>query len=375
MLVLHVITTTRVGGAETQLTRLIGAKECRAGHLLVGLEPEGPMAARMREAGARVISLGLRPGAGALASGTAKLAGLIRRHQPKVVQGWMYHANLLAAIASRLAGSPPVIWGLRCTDMDLAHYSRSSRLVFGACRRLARLPRAIVANSQAGLEFHQGLGYPADRMSVIPNGFDTGRFRPDPQARQEARAELGWDDSHLVAGMVARLDPMKDFGSLLKAMSLTAQKLPQARFLLLGQDVTPQNPALKAVLEPPLAGRCQLLGRREDVPRWLAAMDLHLLSSAFGEGLSNALGEAMACGLPCAATMVGDAERLIKDCGRVVPPGRPEELAGAMLELLGLPKKERLAMGARARQRIQAEFSIPAMAAAFDSLYEGLISG
>ena len=170
--------------------------------------------------------------------------------------------------------------------------------------------------------------------------------------------------------MVARFDPMKDFPCFLRAAEQTAQKEPRARFVLLGKGVTPDNPALAPASLGALMGRVFLLGRRDDVPRWLNAMDLHVLSSAFGEGLSNALGEAMACGLPNLASDVGDNAFLLGDCGHIVPPGRPEELSGGMLSLLAMEPEKRLALGQKARQRIQNEFSLEKMTTAFEKLYQ-----
>ena len=181
--ILHVITGTGVGGAENQLLRLVGGSAPDFSHTVVSLEPEGPLAKPMREAGARVASLNLAPGPSALVGGVLRLSGLIRRERPNLVQAWMYHANLLAQLAALVSRFSPVVWGIRCTDMDPASYGRSTRLVMKACARLSGLPWLVVANSRAGAEFHRGMGYPADSMRVIPNGFDTGAFYPRRRCR------------------------------------------------------------------------------------------------------------------------------------------------------------------------------------------------
>ena len=372
--IMQVITGTGVGGAENQLLRLVGGSSPGYRHTVVSLEPEGPLAEPLRRAGAEVVSLGLSPGPAALARGVPALAGLIRREKPDLVQSWMYHANLLAQLAALFAGRRPVVWGIRCTDMDPAQYGRSTRLVMSACARLSRLPRLVAANSKAGAKFHVAKGYPAGRMRVIPNGFDTETFSPDADLRAAARAELGLSDHYLLAGMVARFDPMKDFPCFLQAAEEVARKEPLARFVLLGKGVTAGNPALAQAGQGALKGRVFLLGRRENVPRWLNAMDLHVLSSAFGEGFSNAIGEAMSCGLPNLATGVGDNAFLIGDAGRTVPPARPQELAEAMLDLLGLDLPERKALGRKARERIMRDFSQEAMVAATESLYREVLA-
>lgn len=368
--ILHVITTTRVGGAENQLLQLI--KNFPAGYrqMVVCLEPEGPLGEEMRKAGAdRVFHLGLTAGPLALIKGLNRLAGLIHYVKPHLIQGWMYHANLLSTIAARLSGKRPVIWGIRCTDMRTEHYSTSTRLVMRACAKLAKSPKFIVANSRAGLEHHQAQDYPANRLRFIPNGIDAELYKPDPEARARLRAELGIAPNAPVAGMVARFDAMKDFATLLKSLELAARELPEAHFILAGEGVLPENPALAPAREEALAGRCHLLGRRDDIPALLPALDLHLLSSAFGEGFSNAIGEAMAAGLPNLATEVGDNRLLIEDCGRVVPPEDPGALAQGLIGMLSAPNQELAEMGQRARARIQDEFSPLAMARAYERLY------
>ena len=367
--VCHVITTTERGGAETQLLRLVqalGAPEFR--HQVVGLRPEGELAGPMRAAGAEVLSLGLRPGLGALVRGTLALRRIIAAGAAHLVQTWLYHADLLGALA---VGGRPLVWGLRNSDLDFSRRARTTRAVVRACAWLSWRPRVIVANAQAGARLHQGLGYPAQRMRVIPNGFDCQRYRPDPGQRARARAELGLGEEILLVGLVARFDPAKDHAGFLDAARVLAGRLPRARFLLIGKDVTEDNPALAGCACPPLAGRCFLLGPRDDVPAWLNALDLYLQSS-LSEGMPNALGEAMATGLPCVATDAGDTRILLGDCGPVTPPGQPYALAEAAASVLALPPARRAELGAAARERVRRLFSLENMAQAYAGLYREL---
>ena len=366
----HVITSTGVGGAETQLLRLIealGPQEAR--HRVACLLPEGALAPALRAAGAEVVSLNLRPGLPALVRGARELRQLLAAQPADLVQTWLYHADLLGLLAARPL-KLPLVWSLRCSDLDLSRYRFSTRLVVKACVALARLPqpRVILANSQSGLLFHAGLGYPRAKLRLIANGFDLERFAPDPAQGARRRAELGWGPDDLVVGHVARLDPAKDHAGFLAAARLLAGRLPAARFLLIGQGVQPDNPGFAACQEPPLAGRCHLLGRREDVPAWLTAMDVFAQSS-LSEGLPNALGEALASGLPAAATDAGDSRQLVGPAGRLVPPGQPFALAQALEELLRLPAAERQALGRLGRQRLAQNYSLEAMAAAHLKLY------
>jgi len=208
-------------------------------------------------------------------------------------------------------------------------------------------------------------------MVVIPNGIDTALFRPDGAARGRIRAEWGVAGEERLIGVVGRLDPMKDHATFLQAAALVAKRLAVVRFVCLGLGVEAANPALRAALEPPLAGRTHLLGRRGDVPRWLAALDLHV-SSSVGEGLSNAVAEAMAAGVPNVVTSVGDSQRLVGETGLVVPPRDPTALAAAIEDLLRLPRQRLAELGREARRRIEEHYSLEAMVRGFTDLYQEL---
>ncbi|MCA1906160.1 MAG: glycosyltransferase [Desulfarculus sp.] len=364
--VCHVITTTERGGAETQLLRLVealGPPQHR--HQVICLRPEGELAGPLRAAGAQVTALNLRPSLGALVGGARALRRIVAQSDPHLVQTWLYHADLLGALA---VWKRPLVWGLRNSDLDLSRHAWTTRAVVRACALLARRPRVIVANSQAGARLHQDLGYPARKMRIIPNGFDCDRHRPDPAERVRRRAELGLDHDALLVGMVARFDPAKDHAGFLDAARVLAGRLPRVRFLLIGKGVTADNPALAGCAAPPLAGRCHLLGPRDDVPAWLNALDLYLQSSR-SEGMPNALGEAMASAVPCVATDAGDTRLLLGDCGLVTPPGQPYALAEAAAMILELPAALRAGLGAEARERIRRRFSLESMARAFAELY------
>lgn len=317
--------------------------------IVVSLTEGGPNAPVLEGLGARVVTLAPRGLAGAPASILA-LARLIRRERPAVVQGWLYHGDLFAALAHRLAGAPRRIllaWGLRNSDIDHARYGRL--LSIGA--RLSRWPGLVVSNSRAGVDFHLAQGYRPRRVAVIANGIDTHRFRPDSPTRRAVRAELGLAEGALVAIHAARVDPMKDHAGLLAA----AAQVPQIAFLLVGAGTE--------ALELPANARA--LGRRDDPERIAAAGDIVVSSSAFGEGFSNALAEGMAAGLVPVATDVGDARLILGPGGRCVPPSDPAALALALRRIAHMSGGERVAAGAAARARIETAFGVEAMAARF----------
>ena len=373
--VLHIITDLDVGGAERMLVALIRPlAEAGFDSTVLSLMGGGALAEVLRQDGVAVHELGMRPGLPRPAE-FLRLVRMIRDLQPDLVQTWMYHADLLGGAAARLAGKMPLVWGLHNTDLDPRRTKRSTRAVVRACAALSHgLPTKIVSCSDAGIGIHADQGYAKNRLVSIPNGFDTTVLRPDAAHGPAVRAELGLAEDAVLVGQVARFDPQKDHRNFVHAAGLVAEQRPDVHFVLVGKGCERDNAALADwIAATGAAERFHLLGLRSDVRRLLAAFDLAVLSSAFGEAFPLVVGEAMSCGVPCVATDVGDSARIIGDTGRVVAPRDSVALAEAMLELLGLSAAERQALGAAARSRILAEFSLPAVAARYAALYEELI--
>lgn len=263
-----------------------------------------------------------------------RLYRLIAREAPHVVYSFLTVPNVLAALGAPLWGRFHLVWGIRASNMDLVHYDWLVRGSNRLERRLAGVPDLIVSNSVAGRDSAIARGLPAARLRVICNGFDTERFRPDAQARSRIRAGWGVAGSVPVVGMVARLDPMKDHPTFLRAAALLARNRWDMRFVLIGDGPARYRATLRRLARGlGLDARFIWERRRSDMPSLYSALDVLCCASAFGEGLSNAVGEAMACGVPCVVTDVGDAGRVVGEAGIVVPPRDPAALAGG-LELM-----------------------------------------
>jgi glycosyltransferase involved in cell wall biosynthesis len=318
-----------------------------------------------------VTSLGLR-GTAAAVLGLGRLTGMIRRSHADLIQCWMYHANLMGGVAARAAGGLPVIWGLRQSNLDPNHSKRGTIAVARWGARFSHmLPRQIVCVSQSVRDIHAAMGYDAERMLVIPNGFDLDTFCPDAAARGALRAELGVDDNAVLIGLAARFDPQKDIATFLSAAAAVGAVHPDAHFILCGEGMSSRNAELAEMIAPHgLGNYLHVLGRRDDMPRVTAAFDIAVSSSAFGEGFSNALGEALACGVPAVATDVGDSALIVGDAGRIVAPGDPVLLTGAINELVALGPEGRARLGVAARARIGRDYGLAAIAARYQALYD-----
>jgi glycosyltransferase involved in cell wall biosynthesis len=359
--VLHVITDLEVGGAESMLTKLAlapGQDDIR--HAVVSLIGKGVHGPALEDGGVPVTALGMtrgRPSLGAL----ARLSGILRTMRPDVIMTWLYHADLLGSLCARLIPGTPLLWNIRCADMDLSRYGRVTRMLPRVLARLSRQPVAVMANSLAGQRLHESLGYRPRRWLFMPNGFDAGLFRPDAGARARLRGELGVPEAAPLIGLIARVDPMKDHGTFLRAAAGVTARWPEARILMAGQGT--DDPALLDGLDLP-RDRVFGLGRRSDVAALSAALDV-AVSSSLTEGFSNTLGEAMSCGVPCVVTDVGDSALIVGESGVVVPKADPAALAHGIEKLLALPAADRQALGMAARRRVEETFSLDAVVARY----------
>lgn len=371
--VMHIISGLGQGGAETVLHRLVTAPDQTTRYTVVSMGDEGVFGARLRDAGIRVETLGM-PAGRLTWRGLRRLHGLIKATQPDVVQTWMYHADLIGGLVARCAGVRAVSWGIRNSGANLNKTSKLTNVIAWACVRLSGLvPAGIVACAQDAAARHQARGYRADRMTVIPNGYDLSRWTPAPGARERLRQQWGVAQTAPLFGSVARWNPLKDHANLLEAFAWCARQRPDARCVLVGHGLSADNPALMALLDRwRLHDKVILLGRRDDVPDVMSALDVHVLSSC-AEGFPNVVAEAMVSGVACVVTDVGDAARIVGDFGWVVPAQDATALGQAMdaaVRDLGTPAMlQRLQQG---RQRVQRLYSLSTMVSAYEQYWAQL---
>jgi len=360
------ISGLRRGGAERMLVKLLSKIDrSRFRPSVLSLSDEAALAGELLEMDVPVRFLGMRrgvPSPGKL----LRLRRIVRAAAPDLVQTWMYHADLLGGLAARAAGVP-VVWNVRHTDLGMSGNRLRTLATAKMCALLSkRLPERIVCCAEAARESHVAFGYDASRMRVIPNGFDV----PPTEVYAGAREELGLAPDALVIGLVARFHPLKDHRNFVAA----AARLPGAQFVLCGDGVTEGNAELMGWIRATgRAGAFRLLGPRADAWRLAAAFDV-ATSSSRGEGFPNAVGEAMAAGVPCVVTDTGDSAALVGETGRVVPAGDPLALAREWEILAGIRPEARRALGAAARRRIVDRFSMDAVADRYEDLYDEVLA-
>ncbi len=369
MKILHVITGLSNGGAEAVLYRLATSDDENV-HLVIALMEQDVYGERLISAGIPVYTLNMPRGQVTI-KGIIGLYRLVRSLKPDVVQTWMYHADLIGGVVARLAGAEIVVWGIR-GPFDKLRTSFQTKITIRLCAFVSKwVPIAIVSNSEYAAEVHAQVGYSLDRLVKIPNGYPLSQFRPDLTAREALVHELKLkSDVHLI-GMVARFDPHKDHENLFKALSTLARRSCQVICLLVGSYIDINNQVLvQLVKRYGIQDNVKLLGMREDIHKIMAALDVHVLSSA-AESFPNVLAEAMACSTPCVTTDVGDAALIVGDTGWVVPCFNSAALADAIQEAfveMKNPVKWNIRKEA-VRKRIIENYSLDRMVTSYTALW------
>jgi glycosyltransferase involved in cell wall biosynthesis len=358
--VMHVTTGMEVGGGEVLLLNLVErATALGRRSIVVSLIEDGPMRRRFEAAGVTVHGLGMRRGVPSPA-GLVRLVALIRRERPDVVQGWLYHGLIAATVALTLSGRrrrTRLIHGIYGSSIDFSAYPPRVRLGFRLAAVMSRCADGAIYNTAAGIAYHQAQGFAVAAARIIENGIDAARFEAVRGIREQVRAELGLRPDEVAVISIARVDPMKGWDRLLRV----TERIDGIRLLALGHGT-------EAFAAHPSR---LLLGTRDDVPRLLAAADVFVLASRFGEGTSVALTEAMAAGLPVVVTDVGDNARIAGGGGRIVGAEDESGLERALRELSADPARRR-ELGAAARRRVSETCSIDHSVDAYYRLYAGL---
>ncbi len=363
-LVLHCVPALVQGGAERWLVDLTRF-DTDHDHLIVTLA--GRSIFQMNGEPVQHVSLGLERSLWSVLSipvAMLRLVRLIRRHQPRVVVGWLYYGALLTTVAALMRR--PVLWSLHAADFDLHRSFRwPTRWAIRTCRLLSgRTPRTIHYCSEAGRRTHQGIGFDARRSVVIPNGVDLLAFMP-------ATSERMREGEARVIGCAARYDPQKDLPTLFSALALLRKRGRNVRLRLAGTGCDPGSEALVAEIDAAqISASVALLGAVTDMSAFYRSVDTVALSSSHGESLPIVLLEALACGIPVVATDVGDCRSLVDRFGLIVPPREPQALADALEQVLWLDTAMHARVRHGGRAHIEANYAAHTIARRWSAMLD-----
>ncbi len=359
MRLLFLIRSLNRGGAERQLTLLAkGLKERGHDVSVAVFYAGGPFQQQLEHADVSVISLE-KKGRWDMFGFLWRLQCAIREQNPCLIHSYMGSSNILSILLKPLFTKVKMVWGVRASNMDLNRYDWLAGLSYQIECRLARFADLIIANSHAGKAYALSNGFPERKVVVIPNSIDTDYFRPNPNDRARVRIKWGIREKEPLIGLVGRLDPMKGHPVFLQAAALVAHKWPEVSFVCVGDGVAEYRDKLRILGESLGLGRRLIwAGTQSDMPVIYNSLDFFVSSSSYGEGFPNVIGEAMACGVPCVVTDIGDSPHIVADTGIIIPPENINQLADACLRMLALTVEQRTIKKREARARIKAFFSV-----------------
>ena len=371
--VVHIITGLPTGGAEMMLYKLLcQIDRDKFDSYVISLTSVGIVGPKIQALGIPVFSIRMRNGLPD-PIGFFRLVSQLKKLQPDIVQTWLYHADFLGGLAAKLMGVKKVIWNIRHSNLDAEVNKWHTRMTARLCGLFSGwLADAIICNSERAAQVHQALGYKKSLFHQIGNGFDLAGFYPDVTAKPALCKQFDIPEQSFLVGLIARFDPQKDHQNFIQAVSRVLARFMDVRFIMVGAGVDGHNKQLQEWIEATGHGdHFLLLGERNDIPQINAALDI-ACSSSVGESFPNAIGEAMACSIPCVVTDVGDSAKLVANTGIVVPSEDPDALANAIIDLLDKPEAYRQNLGKQARQRIEKNFSLIAIVHEYEQLYEQL---
>jgi glycosyltransferase involved in cell wall biosynthesis len=372
MRVVHVITSTGFGGAQIMLSRYLGAcTPSRVTHSVISLMPGGAISDELSKAGVPVFELGLSSNVRSLRD-LHKIRHKLAAQAPDVIFGWMYHGCLAALYGRTGLRNTALVWGIHHSLADIRVEKTPTRLLVRALAALSHKVDGLSYCSSMSRAQHEAIGFLPDRARVIPNAVDAAVFHPDPDARARLGAICGIPSERRIIGTVARSHPMKDHVSMVRALAKLLSEGRDVHGVLLGAGQS-QSAAVAEATAIGISDRVSGLENRSDVNTLVPGFDAFLLSSAWGEAFPVAVAEAMAAGVPCVVTDVGDCAELVGATGAVVAPRDVDAMADALDRILSLDLSHYKAAGEAARKRVSDHFSFERYIDSHNTFYSDAI--
>jgi len=365
--VIHLVEDLKIGGAERVIADIAeGLDRKRFDASVWCVTRGGETADELLEKGIEVHILGISSYRNPL--NVFRLTRLLRKSKPEIVHTHGYFASVIGRLAAKNAHIPVIAAHVHSTYWE---YKKRHLLIE---KKLSRFTHKIICCSQAVENFVKNFEkIKDDKTIVIYNGVDEERFSP-LKATTSIRAELGIDEEFSVVGTVSSLAPHKGHEYLIQAASLVLDAFPSAKFLIVGEGPLRkklEDQAKKLNIHPAVI----FTGARKDIPEMLSLIDVFVLPSFSREGLGIAIIEAMAAEKPVVATDIGGIPEAVQggETGLLVPPGNPDALARAIIELLQNPEKAK-EMGKSGRARFKKKFTKKKMLSEIENVYHSLIN-
>lgn len=375
MKVLHIITSLYDGGAEGVLFRLCCNDKFNE-HIVVSLRDKGKYGEQLLRNNIKIHCLNMTPGRFSFFS-LFKLIKILKIEKVDVVQTWLYHADFFGGIAAKLAGVKNLIWNIRHSDFNENDTKKSLTVLVKILAKLSYfLPKKIIFCSKKSIKIHEELGYDKKKLIYIANGYDLKKHRPSISQKLMFRRKFNLNKKLPILGSVARFHPQKDHKNLLRALYLLKKDQILFKCFLVGFKINKQNKPLNILIKKfNLSQEIIFMEPQKEINKFMNGIDLHILSSKYGEAFPNVVAEAMASETPCVVTNVGDASEIVQKTGWVVPPNNAVKLSQGIKDALNNFKKDNWNnICINARKRIGYKFSIKKMIENYEKVWNNKLT-
>ena len=368
MKVVHIITGLGDGGAEHALYKIC-KYDIANNHFVISLTGPGKYYSLLKKLHIKVYCLNFKFFS---INKFIFLIKLLRSFKPDIVQTWLVHADFLGGIAARLAGIKNILWNIRYSNIEFGKAKFTTILTIRALSILSYIvPQLILSVSKRANKIYINKGYNKKIFKFIPNGYDLNFLKIDKFQKIKFKKKIKIKNKIPLIGTVARYDPQKDHLNLLNSLSLIRLKKIKFSCILVGSNMNRNNTQLSYEIKKlKLTKHVKLLGRNDNILQVMNGLDIHILSSSYGEGFPNVVAESMACGTPSIVTDVGDAAFVVGKTGWVVPPKNSFKLAKAIESALN--EKSTIKWNNRcktARSRIMKKFTVGKMIKLYNKVW------
>jgi len=363
----HIITGLNLGGAETMLYKLIKNTDRKKYNVeVISLKDKGIIGPKIEQLGIKVHVINMKKIP--TINNLFKVRQLIK--DAEVVQTWMYHADLIGYLATRFKSNMKVLWGIRRTSLNREENKKSTLLIAKFNALISKKIDKVISCSIAAKKSHINFGYSKDNMMVIPNGFEMNKLNFNSEARYKIRKKLNIENKKVIIN-IGRWNIAKDHKNLIEAYKQVEDF--NTHLIMIGPGITKENIELINLIKKNNIKNYSLLGPQSEITKYLSAADFYV-SSSMSEGFPNVIGEAMACQLPCVVTDAGDSSYIVDNTGIIVPIKDSKELSKGIYNMIQLPKKDRLELGVKARNRIEENFDIKVVTEMFEEQYKKIFN-
>jgi len=372
--IIHIINSLNIGGAEMMLLKLIKANQSgEFDYEIISIFKYGKLQNQFEEEGIRVNNLNLDKNFLNFFKFPFKLFSCIKKSKPDIIQGWMYHGNLFAALCKLLIIKKTIlIFNIRQTLYGLKNEKFLTRLIitFNAFLSKFNLVNKVIFNSQVSKKQHILFGFKEKTSIIIGNGFDIHKFNINSTIRNHYRKNLNANNQFII-GNVSRYHEMKGHDTLLDAFSIILNKINNAHLYLYGLNINKKNKKLlKKIIDLNLISNVHLMGNVKNVEAVIPGFDLSVISSKWGEGFSNFLGESLSCGVPCISTDIGDSKYIIENDDLIVKPNDKKDLSNAIIKYFNLHYNDKKELSINMRNKIVKNYSTAIIFKKYQTLYQ-----